>query len=253
MEWYYANGNERLGPISDADMAELARSGKISPETLVWRQGFTDWQPWGEAGGAAAPTPRLATPAGPAAPAAAAAACVECGKRFPMSEMLQYGGSWVCPTCKPVFVQKMKEGVSVGHEMHYAGFWIRFAAKFVDGIILQVVNIPIRLFMGNMSTDPQVQMKMVFLGVGLSLLLSAAYMIFFVGKFGATPGKMALRLRIVTSSGDEVGYGRACGRYFAEFLSSITLCIGYIMAAFDEQKRALHDHVCDTRVIRTNV
>lgn len=239
MEWYYGQNNERIGPVSDADMAELLRSGKITPDTLVWRQGLDEWQPWRVAGAPVSDSGH--------------ALCAECRKSFPTSEMLQYEHSWVCPTCKPVFFQKIKEGVSVGHDMHYAGFWIRFVAKFVDGIILQVVNIPLRLFMGNASTDSQTQMKVLFLGIAVSFLLSAAYMIFFIGKFGATPGKMALRLRVVTSSGEKVGWARASGRYFAEFLSSITLCIGYIIAAFDEQKRALHDHVCDTRVIRLNV
>jgi uncharacterized RDD family membrane protein YckC len=32
-------------------------------------------------------------------------------------------------------------------------------------------------------------------------------------------------------------------------VSGIILLIGYIMAGFDEEKRALHDRVCDTRVI----
>jgi uncharacterized RDD family membrane protein YckC len=83
-------------------------------------------------------------------------------------------------------------------------------------------------------------------------VIGGAYTIFFVGKFGATPGKMALRLRVVLSNGGKVGWGRATGRYFAELLSSLTLGIGYLIAAFDDQKRTLHDHICDTRVIRLN-
>jgi uncharacterized RDD family membrane protein YckC len=63
---------------------------------------------------------------------------------------------------------------------------------------------------------------------------------------------MALRLRIVRANGDKVTYGRACGRYFGKLLSSVTFLIGYIMAAFDEEKRGLHDRICDTRVIRLN-
>ena len=38
---------------------------------------------------------------------------------------------------------------------------------------------------------------------------------------------------------------------FAEMLSSLTLGIGYIMVAFDDEKRGLHDRdICDTRVVR---
>ena len=43
----------------------------------------------------------------------------------------------------------------------------------------------------------------------------------------------------------------AVGRYFAKFLSSITLCIGFIIAAFESEKRSLHDHICGTRVVYT--
>jgi uncharacterized RDD family membrane protein YckC len=47
-----------------------------------------------------------------------------------------------------------------------------------------------------------------------------------------------------------VDLGRAFGRYFGKLLSAIILGIGYIMAAFDSEKRALHDMICDTRVIK---
>jgi len=238
MEWYYSENNERFGPVSDDQMAELAKSGKITAGTLVWREGWSDWRPWQAAG---------QTPA-----ASGTSVCVECGKAFPPSEMIQYEGSWVCPTCKPVFFQKVKEGVTIGTALNYAGFWVRVLAKIVDGIILQVVGIPLRLLFQNLSSDPDMQLRMAFLGVGISFIINGAYVIFFLGKFGATPGKMALRLRVVLSSGAKISWGRACSRYFAELLSSLTLGIGYLIAAFDDQKRALHDHICDTRVIRLN-
>jgi uncharacterized RDD family membrane protein YckC len=46
--------------------------------------------------------------------------------------------------------------------------------------------------------------------------------------------------------------GRAVGRYFAKIVSGIILMIGYIMAGFDSEKRALHDMMCDTRVIKVS-
>jgi uncharacterized RDD family membrane protein YckC len=50
--------------------------------------------------------------------------------------------------------------------------------------------------------------------------------------------------------GGKVSYGRAVGRHFAKYLSSFTLGIGYIMAGIDDEKRALHDRICNTRVIK---
>jgi uncharacterized RDD family membrane protein YckC len=61
---------------------------------------------------------------------------------------------------------------------------------------------------------------------------------------------MALDLKVVRSDGGPVSLGRAVGRYFAKILSGVILLIGYIMAGFDAQKRALHDMLCDTRVIK---
>ena len=241
MEWFYIDNGERRGPLSDTELSELNRTGKIDTSTMVWREGWSDWRKFGEANSLAVAT------------AEGTAACIECGKVFPSSEMIQYEGSWVCATCKPVFFQKVKEGVAISGAMHYAGFWIRFTAKFIDNIILQILFVPMRFITGIASTDPNAQLRIFFLTVAITMGVTAAYQIFFVGKFGATPGKMALRLRIVRPNGDKLTYGRACGRYFAELLSSLTLLIGYIMAAFDEQKRALHDRICDTRVIRLNV
>jgi len=69
-------------------------------------------------------------------------------------------------------------------------------------------------------------------------------------KFEATPGKLALGLRIVRADGSKLSHGRIIGRFFAEKLSAFVFFIGYLIAAFDDQKRALHDMICDTRVVR---
>src|SRR6478735_12170991 len=106
MEWYYAQNNERLGPVSDEELTELNRTGKITADTLVWRQGWSEWRNWRDAG--------VATPD------SGNVACVECGKPFPTTEMIQYEGAWVCPTCKPIFFQRVREGVPVAQGMQYA-------------------------------------------------------------------------------------------------------------------------------------
>ena len=61
---------------------------------------------------------------------------------------------------------------------------------------------------------------------------------------------MACGLKVIRPDGEEITYGRACGRFFADILSYVILFIGYIMVAFDEEKRALHDRICDTRVVK---
>jgi uncharacterized RDD family membrane protein YckC len=239
VNWYYAEETARKGPFDEAAFADLLKSGQVTPDTLVWREDLGDWKPYREV------APMLVTQEDEAA-------CAQCARTFPKSEMVQYEGLWICATCKPTFFQRIREGISPRAELTYGGFWIRFLAKFLDGIVMQVVALGLRFVLG-LIFDPTTQAAP-FLIVDwiVSLIINASYATYFVGKFGATPGKLACRLRIVMADGSPVTYMRAFARHFAEILSSITLGIGYIMAAFDDEKRTLHDRVCDTRVIRLN-
>ena len=173
--------------------------------------------------------------------------CSQCGMVYFDDELIQFGDALVCGKCKPLFVQKLKEGVTVAEEMVYAGFWIRLGAKFIDGLILGVVGFVLG-FLGSFIVRHAVAATV--LENVLSLALSVAYTTYFIGAYSATPGKMACGLKVVRPDGEKISYARACGRFFAEFVSSLTLTIGYIMAAFDEEKRSLHDRICDTRVIK---
>jgi uncharacterized RDD family membrane protein YckC len=249
MSWYYAENNERRGPIEDAAFEALVTSGTIKPDTLVWRDGLTEWVPYSQA-----PSLVSAASASTASPLAvtgatgsSAAACSQCGRLFPADDMVSYESRYICAECKPVFFQKIKEGASVAGQREYAGFWIRFGAKFVDGIILNVAGRLIGLVIGLALKGSDAA---VFIGAGVGLVINAAYVIYFTGKYGATPGKMACKIEVIRADGSPMTFGRATGRYFAEMLSSLTLLIGYIMAGFDEEKRALHDRICDTRVVR---
>lgn len=185
--------------------------------------------------------------------------CSECGQPRPAGEFARFGDRLICPDCKNSYAQKLREGVAPAMAVAYGGFWIRFVAVLIDGIILYIVTsiIQFALFgsaMVRFATNPA-DMGPALSRLGISWLISVAigcsYETFFLGKMGATPGKMALGLKVVRADGSPIDYARAAGRYFAKALSAIILFIGYMMAGFDSQKRALHDMICDTRVIKT--
>jgi len=132
--------------------------------------------------------------------------------------------------------------------MVFAGFWIRVGAKIIDGIILMVAAFVLGFLVNFLIRHA---IAGTILQQTISIVLSISYTVYFLGKYSATPGKMACGLKVVRPDGEKISYARACGRFFAEFLSSMILCIGYIIVAFDEEKRALHDRICDTRVVRT--
>ena len=180
--------------------------------------------------------------------------CYECGKTFAQEEMFHYENSWVCANCNPIFGQKIKEGLPLSGALNYAGFGIRFAAKILDFILLIIVNQLVQLVLAPAQTKDPIQMLINLMPLmAFGTLFHCFYVTFFLGKYGATPGKMLCKLKVVTPEGEPISYGRAFGRFFAEILSAMILYIGYLMVAFDEkERRALHDRVCNTRVIKTS-
>lgn len=109
MSWYYADNNERRGPLDDAAFQSLVAAGTIKPDTLVWKDGFTDWVPYSQVPASAAGTAsRPATPGG-----AGGTVCSQCGNVFPPDDLVTLGGRLVCGGCKPLVVQQMMEGTSV--------------------------------------------------------------------------------------------------------------------------------------------
>ncbi|MFN7996030.1 MAG: RDD family protein [Bryobacteraceae bacterium] len=179
--------------------------------------------------------------------------CSECGQMWPPEELARFGDRLICPNCKNAYAQKLREGVVSTVTMQYGGFWIRFLAAIIDGAILlavrMIVQMPASALL--MSRRPEVVLTATGGLFLVQIVIGTLYEGLFVSRAGATPGKMALSLKVVRADGGPVSLGRACARYFAKMLSAIILMIGYIMAGFDEQKRALHDILCDTRVIRT--
>lgn len=250
MKWYYTHLGRQVGPVDQETFQSLVSGGQIKPSTLVWNTAMTDWARYGRIGG---DSPTLATEAPSAMATPEAATCAECGAGFSREEMICYEGSWICARCKPIFVQKLREGIRLSGTMEYAEFGIRFGAKFIDWIILMAVNVAIMIalgVLGGTSSDQSHVVTLVAFGNILQIALYAAYNTWFLGRYRATPGKMACHLKVVTAEGDRVSYARALGRHFSEYLSSFILFIGYILAAFDDEKRTLHDRICNTRVVK---
>jgi uncharacterized RDD family membrane protein YckC len=137
-----------------------------------------------------------------------------------------------------------------------AGFWIRFVASMIDGLILGAVQFIIGLvlgFAGGSASDFDMGGAFVMLAITwlCSMVVSITYYVFFTGYNGQTPGKMALRIQVVRTDGTPMNYGRAFLReILGKFVSALILCIGYLMAAFDRDKQALHDRIAGTYVIK---
>jgi uncharacterized RDD family membrane protein YckC len=130
----------------------------------------------------------------------------------------------------------------------YAGFWMRFGAALIDGILLGIVAAIIAFIIGmatgNSEAVPNTASFVNFLlGIPYFIMLES-------GPRQATLGKMALGLKVTGMDGGRISAGEATVRYFSKILSAIILMIGYIMAAFTPKKQALHDIIAKTLVVK---
>ena len=132
----------------------------------------------------------------------------------------------------------------------YGGFWIRFVAYLIDGFLLGAVGAVLGLVFGISmissdfdSYDPTINIASFAVGWLYFAMLESS-------ERGATVGKMAMGLRVVTGDGQRLSFLNATGRYFAKILSALFFCIGFIMIGFTERKRGLHDMLANTLVIK---
>lgn len=123
----------------------------------------------------------------------------------------------------------------------YAGFWIRFLAAILDGIILGIpaalIQFGLLYATGMMSLMYLVSLAVVVLTIWLDCTK------------GGTPGKLILGIRIVNERGDFIGIPMAILRYIGKMLSGFILGIGYLMIAFTKEKQGLHDYIAKTHVV----
>ena len=152
---------------------------------------------------------------------------------------------------------------SQARPLSYAGFWKRVVASFIDGLILGFASlfliIPLAIVVGvggasSEFEDPSmgfwaVLIGMYFMVIMILFTLQWFYHAYMESSRGATFGKMAMGIKVTDMNGNPITFGRATGRYFAKIISSLTFCIGYMMAGFTQQKQALHDIIAGCLVV----
>lgn len=183
VEWFFARDNKQQGPVSAAELKQLAQTGQLRQEDLVWREGMADWLPAGKVKGLfdeeAKPQPKAVSLAGAGATFEASAAAFERSREgsprhffdhFLESARLQFTSQFVDSTATMFAV--------LGHY----GLYAAMAALFVFDVILAV------------------RTKMLYLVVvALAWVLALVALQYIAGRFSgalqklnaATPGRMA--------------------------------------------------------------
>ncbi|RNF84502.1 RDD family protein [Montanilutibacter psychrotolerans] len=288
--WYYSDSTRtRQGPVDAEAMAQLHREGRLAPDTLVWREGLTEWQPWrtlmsevlgtdvalspppapaaidGEAGFTPAATPTTAPESGdaidwgiPASPRPTATVT----DALPASWATADSAS---PYAPPRATLAESSDYQAGGEVVYAGFLKRFAAVVIDGFAITIAYYAVVIILmlvfgmglgalGSMtpSSDalPAGMVAMFAVIYGVYPIISGLYYVGFESSsMQATLGKMAVGIKVTDGNGQRLRPTHALGRWVSHLLSYLTLYVGYIMAGFTDRKRGLHDMVANTLVV----
>jgi uncharacterized RDD family membrane protein YckC len=231
-QWHYTQGGAQAGPVDVEALRQMVAAGQLGPDELVWTDGMPEWQRAGNIPLFFAQPAQGFAPQYPQQPGHPGQ-----GGYYPP----QYGAPG------PINYYSPQATVQFG------GFWLRFCAVFIDGIILQVIQLPIGLALGTAPWQNQPEVGPALLNMVLGIVIAWLYSALQESSEAqATLGKRAVGLIVTDTRGNRISFGRASGRHFAKIISGLILAIGYIMAAFTERKQALHDMMADTLVLKKN-
>ena len=197
--------------------------------------------------------------------------CSKCGA--PMTD-----GAAFCSSCGQAFSTTVAlsrtplmnpPSSSAASRVEYGGFWLRFLAYLIDGMVMGVgvvlILIPLIFLtgLGSLLSEihPQEELNdagallifgVIFLFATVSLAVTWLYhALMESSEWQATVGKKALGLVVTDSGGRRVSFWRATGRHFAKIVTNmVPAFIGYIMAGFTEKKQALHDMMAGCLILR---
>lgn len=132
----------------------------------------------------------------------------------------------------------------------YGGFWKRFAAYIIDALAATFATTLVSVLIGVVAGSGKGHEQLVSNGIAL-VGMWLYFAIFESSKLQATPGKLMLGMKVTDVDGGAIGFGRATGRYFGKFVSSLILFIGFMMAGWTQRRQALHDMMAGTLVMNT--
>jgi len=205
--------------------------------------------------------------------------CTRCGQNVQEGTSFcpfcgQKNGTAVTPapnTLDPALTPPLHQPIFVSFA--YAGFWLRLAAYFIDGLILGIpfgaIIMGLIFMLGGFRVLLRRHVPYEYGGVPSAAIAAPIIATFFFALIvfmgvqwlyfaglesserQATVGKGLMSLRVTDMHGERLTFGRATGRFFAKIISGmIPMAIGYLMAGFTEKKQALHDMIASTLVLR---
>lgn len=141
------------------------------------------------------------------------------------------------------------EQTPAAEQWHPAGFWIRFGADLIDSLVVYTPVGMLAMAAGAVLGSNRSPVGLINTVGGL--LAGCVYYTWMTAATGQTLGKKACGLKVVRDDGGPLSAGQSFGRFCAYSLSYLTCTIGFMMAGWNDEKKALHDYAAGTRVVRS--
>lgn len=222
-EWYYAEGQQRQGPLPVQEIRQRFQRGQLNLDTLVWREGMAQWaalrQVVDELGLQTLADATTATSSG-GFDLRSDYAAIDSGT----APLPGTGALSSSPYSAPAAVGSGGHAQPVvGGEVVYAGFWKRVAAYMIDYFVLVIPGSIIGAILGAIlgasmgavgSGESAIEIVAQLASALINLCIGMAYYTWFhASKGGATLGKMAVGIKVVRGNGERLTKARAFGRY----------------------------------------
>jgi uncharacterized RDD family membrane protein YckC len=169
------------------------------------------------------------------------------------------GPTWGEPAATPpiaVAPAAAAPAVAAPPEPRYASFGRRAAAMLIDAILLAVLlGILSGALYAAYGVDPEavdagsVEAEEDFAAFVLTTTVAPIAYFWVLNAVGWSPGKQALRLRIVRADGQPPGFGVGFARTVCSLLSVLPLGLGLLWVLFDRNRQTWHDKLAGTYVV----
>lgn len=236
MEVWIGRNGERHGPYKEDDVRQWLRSGQVSSEDLGWYDGLADWQPL--------------------------------SVLFPDERRADLPGNDNVAGAPPPVAAPLPRGSAATLEDH-AGFWRRFGAWVIDYLILLVPTTIIASSMGASAafehllaqihggTEPAAAALAYSRAVRPATMIALVvgfiyYAVCESSAWQATPGKLAVGMRVTDLDGRRISFARSIGRNAVRLVNIVTFLlplICYLTVAWSSRKQGLHDMMARTLVL----
>jgi len=190
--------------------------------------------------------------------------CSQCGAALRTGASFCGGCGAAVESAVPALPWKTDTPDAGAAQRTYAGFWIRFAALFIDGIVVSIVTNPLTLAIGQgFSVQTTENARGEVTGVTwdfdatrlaltalISILIPGVYYTVAISRWGQTFGALALSVRVEHPDGTLLTPASAAVRWLGTFVSGLALGLGYLWMIWDGRKQTWHDKMAGSVVRR---